>query len=57
MTDSISSDQAVRIKAISNVVIALLSGISFFTYLLIIFMPKIKSDILTRFIIRSQRFR
>ncbi len=38
--DSISSDQAIRIKALSNVVIALLSGISFFTYLLI-FMPKI----------------
>ncbi|MDF1574892.1 MAG: hypothetical protein P1P86_06825 [Bacteroidales bacterium] len=38
--DSISADQAVRIKALSNVVLAFITGFSFFTYLLI-FMPKI----------------
>ena len=37
---SISSGQAVRIKALSNILMAFTAGISFFTYL-IIFMPKI----------------
>ncbi len=37
---SISSGQAVRIKALSNILMAFTAGISFFTYLMI-FMPKI----------------
>lgn len=37
---SISSGQAIRIRALSNLLMAFTSGISFFTYL-IIFMPKI----------------
>ena len=37
---SISSGQAIRIKAMSNIVMAFTAGISFFSYL-IIFMPKI----------------
>ena len=38
--DSISFDQAVRIKAMSNIVVAFTAGITFFSYLMI-FMPKI----------------
>ena len=37
---SISSGQAVRIRALSNMLMAFAAGISFFTYLMI-FMPKI----------------
>lgn len=37
---SISSGQAIRIKALSNILMAFTAGISFFTYLMI-FMPKI----------------
>ena len=38
--NSISFDQAVRIKAMSNIVVAFTAGITFFSYLMI-FMPKI----------------
>ena len=38
--ESISLNQAVRIKAISNVLVTFTAGITFFTYLMI-FMPKI----------------
>ena len=38
--DSISLNQAVRIKAISNVLVTFTAGITFFAYLMI-FMPKI----------------
>jgi len=38
--DSISFDQAVRIKAMSNIVVAFTAGFTFFSYLMI-FMPKI----------------
>ena len=38
--DSISLDQAVRIKAMSNVLVTFTAGITFFSFL-IIFMPKI----------------
>ncbi|MCD4710725.1 MAG: hypothetical protein K8R52_07770 [Bacteroidales bacterium] len=37
---SISTGQAIRIKALSNMLMAFTAGISFFTYLMI-FMPKI----------------
>ena len=39
---SISLDQGVRIRAMGNVLVAITTGISFFTYL-IIFMPKINT--------------
>jgi hypothetical protein len=38
--DSISLNQAVRIKAMSNILVTFTAGITFFSYL-IIFMPKI----------------
>ena len=38
--DSITRDQAVRIKAISNILVTFTAGITFFSYLMI-FMPKI----------------
>ena len=38
--DSITWNQAVRIKAMSNIVVAFTAGITFFSYLMI-FMPKI----------------
>ena len=38
--DSISLDQAVRIKAMSNIIVTLAGGITFFSYLMI-FVPKI----------------
>ncbi len=38
--DSISSDQAVRIKALSNIVVTFTAGITFFSFLMI-FVPKI----------------
>ena len=38
--DSISSDQAVRIKAMSNIVVTFTAGITFFSFLMI-FVPKI----------------
>jgi len=38
--DNITRDQAVRIKALSNLIVVLTAGMTFFAYLLI-FMPKI----------------
>jgi len=38
--DSISRDQAVRIKAMSNIIVIIAGGITFFSYLMI-FVPKI----------------
>ena len=38
--DNITRDQAVRIKAMSNLIVVVTAGINFFAYL-IIFMPKI----------------
>lgn len=38
--DDISLDQAVRIKALSNILVMITAGFTFFSYLLI-FMPKI----------------
>jgi len=38
--DSISSDQAVRIKALSNIVVTFTAGLTFFSFLMI-FVPKI----------------
>ena len=38
--DSITGDQAVRIKAMSNIVVTFTAGVTFFSFL-IIFMPKI----------------